>query len=127
MSTPARPPTGPQARVRVTGPARRTAPARPSLDAEHGPGAVYAGSLLRVQLRLGLAVAGVLAATLGVLPLLFFLAPGLAGVHVLGLPLAWLLLAVLTYPYLLLLGWWFVRRAEANERDFAALVAEGER
>ena len=40
----------------------------------------------------------------------------------LGLPLAWLLLGVLVYPWLVLLGLRFVRRAERNERDFALLL-----
>ena len=40
----------------------------------------------------------------------------------LGLPLAWLLLGVLVYPWLLLLGFRFVRRAERNERDFVLLL-----
>ena len=34
----------------------------------------------------------------------------------------WLLLGVLTYPWLVLLGWIYIRRSEANERDFADLV-----
>ena len=31
-----------------------------------------------------------------------------------------------TYPWLVLVGWWYVRRAEANERDFADLVGDTE-
>ena len=42
--------------------------------------------------------------------------------HVLWLPLAWLLLGVLVYPWLLLLGFRFVRRAERNEHDFVLLL-----
>ena len=38
-----------------------------------------------------------------------------------------LLLGVLVYPWLLALGWIYVRRAEANERDFVSLVEEVER
>ena len=57
------------------------------------------------------------------LPLVFHLAPGAGracGWSACRSP--WLLLGVLVYPWLLLLGWRYVRRAEANERDFADLV-----
>jgi hypothetical protein len=116
-------------RVRVTGPPRRrTPPARTTdIDDETRLGGMYIRSLLREQLRLALGVLTILALTVGLLPLLFHLAPGLAEVHVAGLPLAWLLLGVLAYPALLVLGWAYVRRAERNERDFAELVSERDR
>ena len=120
----------PPERVRVTGPPRRaTRPATRAreIDAETPMGAIYMRSLLREQLRLALRILVVLALTVGVLPLLFHLAPGLAEVRVLGMPLAWLLLGVLVYPWLIVLGWVYVRQAEANERDFAALVDEESR
>jgi hypothetical protein len=117
----------PPARVRVTGPPRRpsrgarTAAAR-EIDAETALGEVFMSSLLREQLRLAVAVLAALGATLGLLPLVFFLAPDLAGVHLGPLSLPWLLLSFLTYPWLVLLGWVYVRRSEANERDFAELL-----
>ncbi len=121
----------PPVRVRVTGPPRRRANAlRPDvareIDAETALGEVFMRSLLREQLRLAVGALTALALTLGILPLLFVLAPGLAGVRVGPVPLAWLLLGVLAYPWLVLLGWWYIRRAEANERDFAALVSAAE-
>lgn len=116
-------------RVRVTGPPRRRTPAARTtdIDDETRLGGMYMGSLLREQLRLAAGVLGVLALTLGLLPLAFHVFPRLARVEVLGAPLAWLLLGVLAYPTLLLLGWVYVRRAERNERDFAELVSEVER
>ena len=84
-------------------------------------------SLLREQLRLALRILALLAVSVGSLPLVFHLAPGLGDVRLLGVPLAWLLLGVLVYPLLILLGWLYVRQAEANERDFADLVEEVER
>jgi len=113
------------ARVRVTGPPRRTHAPRArtgDIDEQTALGGVYLGSLLREQLALAVRILGVLALTVGSLPLLFHLFPGLAGVHVLGLPLAWLLLGVLVYPWLVLLGLRYVRRAERNEHDFALLL-----
>jgi hypothetical protein len=118
----------PPPRVRVTGPPRRTAPAArrrtQDIDEETALGVVYVGSLLRAQLGLAGRVLAVLALTVGTLPLLFHLAPGLDGVRVLGMPLPWLLLAVLVYPWLVLLGWRFVRAAERHEREFVDLLAE---
>ena len=81
-------------------------------------------SLLREQLRLALGVLAVLGLTIGLLPLAFHLAPGLADVRLLGMPLGWLLLGVVVYPVLVALGWVYVRRAERNERDFAEIVSE---
>jgi hypothetical protein len=119
----------PAARVRVTGPTRRRTAATRTREIEAGTrvGAIYMRSLLREQLRLALRVIGTLFATVGALPLLFHLAPGLASLRVLGVPLPWVLLGLLVYPFLLLLGWRYVRRAEENERDFTDLLQEVER
>jgi len=119
-------------RVRVTGPdRRRSAAAQPAgtreIDAGTQLGAIYMGSLVRDQLRLALRILAVLVVTVGSLPLVFHAWPELADVRVLGVPLPWLLLGVLVYPWLLVLGWTYVRRAEAQERDFADLVDEVER
>ena len=43
-------------------------------------------------------------------------------VHVLGMPLPWVLLAFAVYPVLLGLGWVYVRAAERNERYFTDVV-----
>jgi hypothetical protein len=115
----------PPGRVRVTGPPRRTHAPRArtgDIDEQTALGEVYLGSLLREQLALAVRVLGALALTVGGLPLLFHLFPDLADVHLLGLPLAWLLLGVLVYPWLVLLGLRYVRRAERNEHDFALLL-----
>jgi len=120
----------PPERVRVTGPPHR-APGRGQSrlgDVQDLTplGGVYLRSLLREQLLLSLGVLVLLGLTLGLLPLVFHLAPGLADVSILGLPVAWALLGVLVYPSLVLLGWAYVRAAERNERDFAHLVNQSE-
>ncbi len=97
------------------------------IDAETRLGGIFMGSLLREQLRLAVRILLALAGTVGLLPLLFHLAPGLAGARILGMPLPWLLLGVVVYPFLVTLGWLYVRRAERNERDFADLMGEVER
>lgn len=119
------PPVRPPARVRVTGPPRRrhTPGARTGdIDEQTALGGVYVSSLVREQLALAVRVLGVLALTVGSLPLVFRLFPGLADIGVWGVPLPWLLLGVLVYPWLLFLGLRFVRRAERNERDFVLLL-----
>ncbi len=113
-------------RVRVTGPDRRPRPGPRTgdIDDETRLGAVFVDSLLREQLWLALRILLVLGVTVAGLPLLFHLAPGLADVRLLGIPAVWLVLGVLVYPWLVVLGWRYVRRAERNERDFADLLAE---
>ena len=116
-------------RVRVTGPPRQVAArSRSRIGDVHEQtplGDVYLRSLLREQLRLALGVLAIVAVTLGGMPVLFRVAPELAGVRLLGIPLAWVLLGGAVYPFLLLVGWYYLRRVERNERDFADLV-EGE-
>ena len=119
--------TEPSRRVRVTSP--RTAATRQrrvtgasEIDAQTDLGEVYMTSLLRSQLRLALLVLAALGVLVAGLPLLFTFLPGLAEVHVLGMPLPWVLLAFVVYPFLMLLGWLYVRAAERNERDFTEVV-----
>lgn len=115
----------PPRRVVVTSP-RMTAPRRQpyrvsqEIDSQTRLGEVYMASLIRSQLRLALVTGATLTATIGLLPLVFWLAPTAPGV--LGLPLPWLVLGVVSYPALLALAWWYVRQAERNETQFAELV-----
>jgi len=118
---------GPPRRVRVTSPRtgaarqRRTA-ATTEIDAQTRLGEVYMSSLLRAQLRLAALVLVALGVLVAGLPLLFRLVPALIDVSLLGMPLAWVLLAFAVYPLLVLLGWLYVRTAERNERDFTDVV-----
>jgi hypothetical protein len=117
----------PPIRVRVTGPPRRRASVVRSagwreFEAESALGEVFMRSLLREQLLLALRVLAAIGVTVGLLPLAFHLFPELGEVRVGQMPLAWLLLGILVYPWLVLLGWLYVRRAEDHERDFADLV-----
>lgn len=117
----------PPPRVRVTGPPRRRAdvvrsPGTREIDAETALGEVFMRSLLREQLVLAIRVLVALALTVGLLPVAFHLFPALGEMRWGPVPVAWLLLGVLTYPWLVVLGWFYIRRSEANERDFADLV-----
>ncbi|MFI9555760.1 hypothetical protein [Nonomuraea endophytica] len=114
-------------RVTVTSPRtaaarRRRYPATREIDEQTVVGEVYMRSLLRTQFRLALFVCTVLACVIGGLPLLFLLLPDVRGLHLLGVPLPWAVLACLIYPAFVVGAWLYVRQAERNERHFADLV-----
>ncbi|MBC6470386.1 hypothetical protein HKK74_33575 [Actinomadura alba] len=111
----------------VTSPRTRAAtrprhPGTREIDEQTGLGEVYMRSLIRSQLRLALSVCVAVTGVIGGLPALFLLAPGLGDLRLLGVPLPWLLLAVLIYPLFVVCAWWYVRQAERVEQDFAELV-----
>jgi hypothetical protein len=83
--------------------------------------------LVRAQLALALRLSLVVAIGLGGLPLLFAVAPEVSGVTVLGIHLPWLLLGVAAFPFLVAVGWAYVRLAERNEQDFVSVVHRPER
>lgn len=103
---------------------RRRTPSRPlaELAEQTSVGDVLIRALVRAQLRLALAVFVVFACVLGGLPVLFAIAPGVAGAEVAGMPLPWLLLGVLSFPLLVVLAVVYVRQAERNEAAFVDLV-----
>lgn len=116
-----------RARVRVTSP--RTSAARTrsvsiasEIDEQTRLGEVYITSLMRSQLRLALAVLVVLGSTLGLLPLVLKAVPAVSDVHVLGVPLPWMLLTVVAFVEIIALGWFYVRQSERNEDDFSDLL-----
>ncbi|GAA3010212.1 hypothetical protein Sfulv_54810 [Streptomyces fulvorobeus] len=88
--------------------------AQSEIDEQTALGDAYVRSLMRGQLRAGLTAFAVLALAAGTLPLVFA-ALGSAAV-------VWAVLGFATGPPLTLIAWWYVRRAERNERDFARLV-----
>lgn len=122
------PPEQVPTRVRVTSPWTERPRLRPrptavsEIDAQSDVGEIYVRTLLRAQLRLALSTLALLGLTIGMLPLLFTLVPGLTSRYVLGMPVSWGLLAFGCYPVLVLLAWRYVRRAERNERAFARVV-----
>lgn len=117
----------PPRRVRVTSPrtgAARTRriPISRQIQQHTEVGEIYLTSLKRTQLRQALRVLGVVALTVGALPVVFAVWPGLAGRIVLGVPLPWVVLAFAVYPFLFGCGWWYTRRAERHEATFVQLV-----
>nr|WP_221380526.1 DUF485 domain-containing protein [Actinoplanes polyasparticus] len=100
--------------------------ARSDLAEQTPVGEALVKGLMRAQLALALRLALVVVIALGALPLLFAVAPGVAGVKVFGVYLPWLLLGVLSFPFLISVGWAYVRWAERNEQDFIALIRRPE-
>ncbi|HET7415731.1 MAG TPA: hypothetical protein VFI97_08565 [Arthrobacter sp.] len=123
MNEPAKP-----ARVRVTAPRSKAAiaPARFPVArevAEHSAvGNVFVRSLIRAQLRLALVVAGGFLLLLLGVPLLLAVFPVLQDVSVLTIPVSWLILGGLIYPFMCLCAWLYIRNAARNEARYQDLV-----
>jgi hypothetical protein len=78
--------------------------------------------LVRAQLALALRLSVVVAIGLGALPLLFAVAPETGRATLFGVNLPWLVLGVAAFPFLVTVGWAYVRLAERNEQDFTDLM-----
>lgn len=124
---PEQPPAKPPKRQRVVlaDPRVRSsagARARVELEEQTSVGKVLVDDLVKHQLRAGVTLALIVVVLLGSLPIAFYVAPGFAGLRVVGVPLAWILLAVLPFPLLLLTALLHNRLAERNERDFVDMI-----
>ena len=114
-------------RVRITSPHTGAQPyvrrsVREEIDLSTGVGEVYIRSLMRTQLRSALLILALLIGSVGALPVAFAYVDGFGDLRLWGVPLAWIILGVGTYPVLWALGWLYVRRAERAEQAFARLV-----
>lgn len=92
------------------------------IDEQTALGETYMRSLVRTQLRLGLAMLAVVLVPLALIPAAFALVPGIARLTIGPVPMPWLLLGVVIYPVLVLVGWRYVRQAERNEAEFERIV-----
>ncbi|WP_442933536.1 hypothetical protein [Micromonospora sp. CPCC 206060] len=106
-----------------TGPSRT----RTELAQQTRVGEALVRGLVRAQLALALRLSLVVLIGLGGLPLLFAVAPAVGRARLLGIPLPWLLLGVVSFPFLVAVGWAYVHLAERNEQDFTDLVERPER
>jgi hypothetical protein len=123
-------PPPPRTRVVLGEAAAHRRPADPTGTdlAEQTPvGEALVKGLVRAQLALALRLSLVVAAGLGALPLLFAVAPAVGGFKVFGMHLPWLLLGVLSFPFLVLVGAAYVHWAERNKQDFTAVIRRPER
>jgi hypothetical protein len=99
----------------------------PALDDLYEPdayGQELLTSLMRAQGGACVTVLLPALALLALYPLLTALFPRLATAELFGLPLTLLILGGGIYPPLVLLGYWYVRRAERLERQFVELLKE---
>ncbi|QRP44623.1 hypothetical protein [Amycolatopsis sp. FDAARGOS 1241] len=108
-------------RVAVTSPqtrlarSRRQARGRWRMPRLRTSDAERAAILYRTQRKRGIpALVAMFVLVLG-LPVVFAVAPGLDGVRMWGIPLSWLMIAVLPYPVMAGLARWQLRRAEKVE------------
>jgi hypothetical protein len=79
---------------------------------------------MRAQAGVSLAILLPAISLLALYPLLAVLIPRLDTFTVVGLPLALVILGGGIYPPLVLLGYWYVRRAERLEQRFIELLKE---
>ncbi|MEV6493690.1 DUF485 domain-containing protein [Actinoplanes sp. NPDC051633] len=101
-------------------------PAHADLAEQTPVGEALVRGLVRAQLALAVRLSLVVATGLGGLPLLFAVAPDIGRMRVFGVHLPWLLLGVLSFPFLFIVGWAYVRWAERNEQDFTAVIRRPE-
>jgi hypothetical protein len=92
------------------------------LEEQTATGEALLAGLVRTQLRLAVRLTLLTAASLGVLPLAFWLFPRFADWTLLGLRVPWVLLGGLSFPFLFGIGYWYCYRAEHNERAFVRSV-----
>ena len=78
--------------------------------------------LVRAQLGLALRLAALVMCVVVAIPVGGSAFPALESLAVFGIRLNWLLLAVLMYPLLYVVGRFYIKLAEQNERDFIRVV-----
>jgi uncharacterized membrane protein (DUF485 family) len=86
-------------------------------------GELYLKALMRRQGRLSLGVALVFVGFLLVQPMLAWWWPSWGTLRIFGIPVAWLVLGVASYPLLIWLGSIYVRRAEEVDDEFTDLLS----
>ena len=96
--------------------------ARVELAEQTSWGKLLVKDLVKVQLRAGSLLFGLVVVVLGALPLLFHHVPEVTTWRVVGLPLPWILLGIVPFPLLFGVGLWYNRLAERHERDFVAMI-----
>ncbi|OQO90778.1 hypothetical protein [Saccharomonospora piscinae] len=96
--------------------------ARVELAEQTSWGKLLVHDLVKVQLRLGVSLFGLVVVLLGLLPLLFHHLPEVATWRVIGIPVSWMLLGIAPFPLLFGVGLWYNRQAERHERDFVAMI-----
>lgn len=105
--------------------AARRPPARAGLrdlQEQTQVGEIFLAAQMHRQRRLSLGVAATLVVALGGQPLLAWLWPAYGDLRVFSIPLPWLVLGAGTYPLMIALGLYYVRKAEAIDDEFSDLL-----
>src|SRR5690606_26037239 len=117
-------------RVVLAEPRRRSSAsmrARIELAEQTSWGKLLVKDLVKVQLRAGLLLFGLVVAVLGALPLLFHHVPEVTTWRVIGLPLPWILLGIVPFPPRCATGLRDNGLAERDGRNFVAMSENGRR
>jgi hypothetical protein len=85
-------------------------------------GSVYLRRLVRAQLALSLVALVAFGGLLGSLPLVLYSVSRLQRIHLGGIPVADLLVAIPPFPLFVVIGWVYRRRADALDEAFRELV-----
>lgn len=101
-------------------------PPRDDLAETTAVGEIYLRRLVRAQLGLSLTALLSFGGVFAGLPLALWLAPGVDGIELLGVPLPLLVLCVAVFPILLAVGGLYERRANALDDAFRELVGGDE-
>ncbi|MGW7533722.1 hypothetical protein [Amycolatopsis sp. NPDC054798] len=95
---------------------------RVELEEQTSWGKLLVRDLVKVQLRTSVWLAVLVVVVLGALPALFYFLPAVARFTVIGIPIPWLVLGLLPFPFLFAVGLWYNRLAERHERDFVDMI-----
>ncbi|GAA3535984.1 hypothetical protein GCM10022222_19570 [Amycolatopsis ultiminotia] len=95
---------------------------RVELEEQTSWGKLLVRDLVKVQLRTAVLLAVFVLVVLGVLPVLFYLLPAVSRCTVIGIPIPWIVLGLLPFPFLFAIGIWYNRLAERHERDFVDMI-----
>ncbi len=96
--------------------------ARVELEEQTSWGKLLVKDLVKVQLRTALLLSLLVMVVFGSLPVLFYLLPGFSALSLAGIPIPWLILGVMPFPFLFGIGLWYNRLAERHERDFVDMI-----
>lgn len=104
--------------------ARRVVRTLAEVEEQTGIGELLVRQLIRAQLSVSLSLALFVAVAVGSLPIVFHYVEDLGRTSVLGIRLPWLVLGLAVYPFLLIVGWVYVRLAERTEQGFVNMVED---
>lgn len=104
--------------------ARRVVRTLAEVEEQTGVGEMLVRQLIRAQLAAAVWLAAFVAVTIGALPLVLAYVPALGDLSLLGFRVPWLVLGFAVYPFMLGVGWLYVRLADRNEQNFVNVVED---